>query len=255
MIIDAHTHVTTNKNTGDWNPEDSIAAADTYRDHLSSCGVSKGFAFMFFRNLVDPQKDNDVLARARDRQPDTIVPWGTVGLRWSESQIRAEIRRCIRDLGFSGIKLHPWVQGTSLSWPGTSVVAEECIALDVPLTFHDGTPTYCSAIQGVYLARAFPQLRVISGHAGLSEQWRDVVRPAQELANYWLCVPSPTTQQALEYLYKHVGPDKLVFGSDGGRAEPSVIRRALSQMQALGAPAEDMEKMMWKNALKLVKMA
>jgi len=134
---------------------------------------------------------------------------------------------------------------------GMDVVAEECIDMNVPVTFHDGSPLYCTALQVVYYARAYPQLRVLSGHAGLREGWRDVIELAKGLDNYWLCLSGPT-QQGIQTLYDELGPDKLLFGSDGGASHPAVMANYLRRIRALRAPAEDIDKILGLNALRFL---
>ena len=209
------------------------------------------FAFTLAGLLMDPMPGNDRLARARDRHPDIIMPWGTVDPYWEEGKLRREMRRCIKELGFFGFKLHPWLQGFSLTVPGMEVVAEGCADLGVPVLFHDGTPTYCTALQVAYFARAHPEVQVVSGHAGLADQWPDVIEPARELENYWLCLNGPN-QLALQTLYDELGADRLLFGSDGGCMHPATTIFHLRRIRSLRASEEDMEKILGLNALRLV---
>jgi predicted TIM-barrel fold metal-dependent hydrolase len=253
MIIDAHTHVGADIYAGQWTGEDAIADADRYAEIQRESGVDKGFAFTMAGLVTDPAPANDLLARARDRHPDVIMPWGTVDPYWEEKKLRREMRRCIKELGFFGFKLHPWLQGFSLTVPGMEVVAEECADLDVPIVFHDGTPTYCTALQVAYFARAHPQVQVLSGHAGLADQWPDVIEPARELPNYWICLCGPN-QLGLQTLYDELGPDKLLFGSDGGCMHPATTVFHLRRIRALLAPAGDIEKILALNALRLLKL-
>lgn len=251
MIVDAHTHLGSDLYAGQKTGPGDLAAADRYVQILHQNGVDKGFAFTLSGLFGDPKVGNDDLARARDRHPDVLIPWGTVDPYWSERKLRREMRRCIPGLGFVGFKFHPWAQGFSLTDPGMEVVAEECIEMDVPLTSHDGTAFNCTALQLVYYARAHPRLRVLSGHAGLREGWRDVIQPAKELDNYWICLAGPT-QQGIQTLYDELGPDKLMFGSDGGAFHPATTADYLRRIRALRAPQEDIERILGANALRFL---
>jgi predicted TIM-barrel fold metal-dependent hydrolase len=251
MIVDAHTHVGADVYAGEGNGTRDLSGAERYVKVLSENGVDKGFAFTSWGLRHDPQIGNDDLARARDRYPDVIIPWGTVDPYWDEGKLRREMRRCVTDLGFVGFKLHPWLQGFSMVVSGMDVVAEECIAMNVPVTFHDGSPLYCTALQIVYYARAYPELTVLSGHAGLREGWRDIIEPAKELDNYWICLSGPT-QQGIQTLYDELGPDKLLFGSDGGASSPAVMANYLRRVRALKAPREDIDKILGLNALRFL---
>ena len=254
MIVDAHSHVGDDPYAGQQRGPESTSAADRYVSIMRAAGVDKGFAFTSWGLRGNVELSNDNMARARDQNPEVIVPWGVVDPRWPEPKLRQEMRRCVNDLGFHGFKLHPWVQGFSIMAAGMDVVAEECTAMDVPVTFHDGSPLYCTALQVVYYARAYPELRVLSGHAGLREGWRDIIEPAKELDNYWICLSGPT-QQGIQTLYDELGPDKLLFGSDGGSMHPAVVSNYLRRIRALRAPQEDIDQIMGLNALQFLGLA
>jgi predicted TIM-barrel fold metal-dependent hydrolase len=251
MIIDAHTHIGADLYAPGGPDAGSPAAPRRYVEMLRDNGVDKGFAFTMAGLSGDPVAGNDELARARDLYPDVVLPWGTVDPQWHEADLRREMRRCIEDLGFWGFKLHPWMQGFSLATRGMHVVAEECIDLSVPVTFHDGSPLYCTALQVVYYARAYPALRVLSGHGGLREGWRDIIEPAKQLDNYWICLSGPT-QQGIQSLYDALGPDRLLFGSDGGFSHPAVIANYLRRIRALDAPQADIDRILGLNAARFL---
>jgi predicted TIM-barrel fold metal-dependent hydrolase len=254
IIVDAHTHLGNDIYAGDWTGESTDADADKYAQSMRAAGVDRGFMFTIAGLTQDPQSRNDELARARDRYPDLMLPWGTVDPYWPAGKIRQEMRRCIEELRFYGFKLHPWLQGFSLMGPGMEVVAEECAQLNVPLIFHDGTAFYATALQVAYFARAHPQVKVLSGHGGLAELWPDTIAPAKELPNYYIVLNGPV-QQGMQQIYDEVGPDKLMFGSDGGSFHPAQITWYLARARALRAPAADLEKILGLNALRLVGLA
>jgi len=254
IIVDAHTHLGNDIYAGQWSTESGDAAADEYARVMRAAGVNKGFMFTMAGLVSDPQPGNDELARGRDRYPDLMLPWGTVDPYWTEAKIRAEMRRCIRELGFYGFKLHPWLQGFSLTVPGMEVVAEECAELGVPVIFHDGTAFYATPLQVAYFARAHPKVTVLSGHGGLAELWADTIQPAKELPNYYIVLNGPV-QSGMQKIYDEVGADKLMFGSDGGSFHPSTVTWYLRRARALRAPAADLEKILGLTALRLVGLA
>jgi uncharacterized protein len=253
MIIDAHTHLGSDIYSGQKDGKVDINVVRRYRQTLMECEVDQAFAFTLSGLFLDPQAGNNELAIARDLYPDFILPWGTVDPYWDEAKIRQEMRRCIRDLGFYGFKIHPWAQGISLTDPGMEVMAEECIDLGVPITFHDGTPCNCTALQVAYYARAHPRLKVLSAHAGLREGWRDVIGPAKELENYWLCLCGPT-QQGIQAIYDELGPNKLLFGSDGGSFHPATTADYVRKIRSLQASQEDIRQILGFNAQRFLSL-
>ena len=258
MIVDAHSHIEPCLEAQS-QPHSSygmrIADLETYLEDYGSNNVDACYTFMCkgFRSESVIVESNDGLARFRDQAPGRILPWGSVHPAWPQKKLRAEIRRTVTGLGFHGLKFVPIIQGYPISAVGMDVVAEEAIDLDVPVTFHDGSPEYCSAIQVAYYARKYPKLKVLSAHGGLRELWPDFIDAVKELPNLWICLSGPT-QWGIQTLYNELGPDRLLFGSDGGIGHRSVITAYLRRIDRLDAPQEHKQMILGGNALKLIKM-
>jgi len=195
--------------------------------------------------------ENDALGSLGMQYPKRLFPWGSVNPDWSERAIREEIRRMANELGLYGIKLVPVIHGSALTSGGMAVVAEEAIAQGLPIFLHDGSMEYCSAIQVAYFARMFPELRVISGHGGLRDLWRDLLLTAPDLPNLWICLTGPT-QWGIQMLYDELGPERLLFGSDGGLGTPALIKAYLRRIDRLEAPAEHKRMILGENAMRFL---
>lgn len=250
MIIDAHSHIEPlDAFKNDATPYGEKSSLAAYLEQYRSNGVDACFVFMLkglWLESVIPAS-NDGLARLRDQAPERLYPWGTVLPTWPEAQLRAEIRRIAGPLGFYGLKLIPITQGFSIACPGMDIVAEEAIAQGLPVTFHDGSPEYCSAIQVVYFARKYPKLTVLSAHSGLREHWPDFIPAVQDLPNLWLCLSGPP-QWGIQALYDALGPERLLFGSDGGLGHAAIITAYLRRIRRLRAPEEHKAMILGGNA-------
>ncbi|MFC1607160.1 amidohydrolase family protein [Candidatus Latescibacterota bacterium] len=253
MIIDAHSHIRLpieGLENGKVNIygvknndiEQYLAGYD--ENNVDACYV---FGAESFRNSSVIQAENEALAKARDQYPDRLYPWGCVNPAWPEDELRRQIRYAIIDLKLCGLKFVPICQGISLANPGFDVVAEEAKELNVPITTHDGSPEYCSAIQVAYYARKYPKLRVLSAHSGLRELWPDYIDAARELPNLSLCLSGPT-QWGIQKLYDALGPEKLLFGTDGGIGPASITTAYLRRIERLKAPSEHKDMILGLNA-------
>ena len=257
MIIDAHTHLEPlADHQGKAHAAYGMTTANlqTYLRQFEENGVDACFTFMSMGLYLESRicESNDGLALARDAAPKRIYPWGTVHPAWPEQKLRSEIRRIATVLGFHGLKFHPTIHGYPLSAVGMDIVAEEAIDLDLPVTSHDGSPEYSSAIQIAYYARKYPKLRVISAHGGLRELWPDLIDAASELPNLWICLSGPT-QWGIQTLYDKLGPEKLLFGSDGGLGHPAITTAYLRRIERLRVPKKHKEMILSGNALKFLK--
>ena len=217
-------------------------------NQIDQCFV---FGMHSFRTDLVAHKENEALAKLREAYPDRLYPWATVNPAWPEDLLREEIRYAIQDLGLYGLKFVPICQGTSLANPGMDVVAEEALALDVPLAIHDGSPEYCSAIQVAYFARKYPGLRIMSAHGGLRELWPDLIDAVTELPNLYICLSGPT-QWGMQTLYDRLGPEKLMFGSDGGIGCAAIIKAYLRRIDRLVAPPAHKQMILSDNAMRFL---
>lgn len=256
MIIDAHTHVMlklagySEKNNVYFN---EAASGESYLHHYRSLGIQASFAFASYSyyNVAVTRAENEALAQFAQANPNRVYAWATVSPALNEAELRAEIHYAIRELGLVGLKFVPICQGVSLANPAFDIIAEEAIDLNVPVVTHDGSPEYCSAIQIAYYARKYPQLRVLSGHAGLRELWPDLIDAARELPNLYICLSGPT-QWGIQKLYDSLGPEKLLFGSDGGTGHEAVTRAYLRRIDCLQAPTHHKQMILGENALRFL---
>lgn len=257
MIVDAHSHVElrlagfedAGLNVYGLKGSDLDSYLAGYEENgVDACYV---FAIRGLRDQVLIQAENDALAQLRIRFPKQLFPWGTVHPLWPEDRLRSEVRRIGRDLKLYGIKVHPLIQGFEISSREMDIVAEEAIREGLAIVFHDGSPQYASATQVAYFARKYPALRVLSGHSGLREQWPEMIPSARELPNLWLCLSGPT-QWGIQKLYDELGPEKLLFGSDGGLGHPAITGAYLRRIERLAAPEEHKKLILGENALRFL---
>jgi len=257
MVIDAHTHIRvpveglSESRTNIYGVKDNDV--EEYLSAYEKNGVDACFVFGVesFRQDSVIQAENEALARLRERYPGRLYPWACVNPAWPERKLRRQIRYAIEDLKLYGLKFVPICQGVSLANPGFDIIAEEAMELNVPFTSHDGSPEYCSAVQLAYYARKWPGLRVLSAHGGLRELWPDLIDAAKELPNLYICLSGPT-QWAIQKFYDELGPEKLMFGSDGGIGSPAVTTAYIRRIERLKAPEEHKRMILGENAARFL---
>ena len=257
MIVESHSHINLDLPGVEGRTFHAygrdIEGLEEYLRSYEQNGVDACWVFgnRTFRDPAVCCAENEALSGLREQYADRLFPWGSVNPNWPEPELRAEIARMATDLHLHGIKLVPLLQGFTLSSAGMEVVAEEAIAHGLPVFLHDGSPEYCSAIQVAYFARSHPELRVVSGHGGLRELWPDLIPSAKELPNLWICLSGPT-QWGIQRLYDELGPERLLFGSDGGLGHPAVIAAYLHRLDRLRAPEEHKRMILGENALRFL---
>ena len=82
---------------------------------------------------------NDHLAGMIARAPDRISAWGAIGFG-DPDRSRAEMDRCVNELGFVGFQLYSNIRGETLDSEQVVRVLEHAAELDVPLNLHPTVP-------------------------------------------------------------------------------------------------------------------
>ncbi len=248
MIIDCHTHWGRS-----WEKRDSGSPANWLKI-LDKHQIDKAFLFceesLFDSSMV--KTDNSRVAKLGKLHPDRIIPFGTV---WPQHQQLAldEVKRCIEDLGMTGLKFHPWVQGFSTA---NETMGEICLLAEqygVPIVFHDSTPPYSLSEQVAGLARRFPQTVIILGHAGGLWNWRSALE-ASKLPNIRICLTGPT-MRTIEIFCQKVAPEKILWGSDFGFGLADSISYRLGLFMEANVGTELRQQILEVNPLGLVNYA
>lgn len=237
MRTDTHLHVMLSPFYGRPATDPERLLAD-----LAECGLDGGWVSsvdsMTTRDLGVQRRANDLLAEMARKYPGQIEGFCTVDPAAMEEAAN-EVERCVRELGLVGVKLHPWLQAFSVTHPGLDLVCEAASELRVPVLFHDGSPPYSTPRQIAWVARKHPRVRIVLGHSGLADLWRDAADAARESPNIWLqsSAAPPVTMRAS---WEAAGPQRVLFGSDGGFGTVRFMRYAVAKCRdGLGEAAFD----------------
>ena len=247
-IVDFHTHA------GRYFDFDDVSGARQV-EVMRKNGVEKAVVSnvsALFSNCYDFKKENNWLANYVSQFPDNLYAYAVVN-PLNRKKAVLEFRRSVKELGMKGLKLHPWLQGFSCSDDCMRPIVEESIRLGVPIIFHDGTPPYSTPLQVANLARMYPEARIISGHSGLNDLWKNAIDAAKKYKNFYLCLCGPS-MLAMKRIIEEVDIEQILFGTDLINDEEKIFAYRLSQFQNLTVSDEKKKKILWDNALKLLKV-
>lgn len=205
MIIDTHTHL--------YKEFTGVEALPIERfvEILQNQNVSKAWCFTLEGFYGNHKEANDRLYRLTKLYPEMLIPFCTVAPQTED--VLKEMERCADKLGMKGLKFHTWLQAFTPTHPLMPPVVKKCVELGWPIVCHDGTPPYASSFQIAYLASLNPKVKVILGHSGLHDLWKEALEAAKAYPNVYLSTCG-ADYWALKVMVKEVGAKRILFGSD-----------------------------------------
>lgn len=232
MIVDAHVH---------WPVGDSTDTAAMLKV-LDALGVSHAVVcgLEVLHKLDQASHWNDLLAELCARSGGRLTPLATVHLAEGPAAI-SEARRCVEKLGVKGFKAHPWTQGENVLQPTMHKLCDLAAEHNVPILFHDGTPSNSLPSQIAVLAGAKPKTKLVLGHGGLLHLWDEALESVRQHENVYivLCGQHPWAMQAI---CDQADAGRVMWGTDyvGPGSEPIVTyRKGLADLLKISPKQRD----------------
>jgi len=216
-VIDCHAHLT-HHSRSTWEADDRklIEAADKLLIDQLCCSTltprrpatAEGF-----------RQCNQWTAEGMRRFPGRVLGYCYVNPGYGREALE-DIRRCVEDRGFMGIKLYNEYTCTE---PVVFPIVELAIELGVPILHHAGHSHYFVENQPrmsdgghlAELARRYPEARLICAHISGGGDWEWTVKAARHAPNVMLDTSGSVTDEGtVEMAVSVVGADRVVFGCD-----------------------------------------
>ncbi|MGZ3422068.1 MAG: amidohydrolase family protein [Polyangiales bacterium] len=200
-----------------------------------------------------PMLSNDDVAAVVRAAPDRFAGIASVDLSRPMDAVR-ELRRCVRELGFRGCRLLPWLWRLPPNDRRYYPIYAECIELGVPFCLQVGhTGPLAPSEPGrpiPYLdevALDFPELVIVGGHIGFP--WTlEMISLARKYPNVYIDTsaykPSRYPPELVDYM-KSGGRKKVLFGSNYPMLMPAACT---AEIPALGLDDEASHLFLYENA-------
>jgi predicted TIM-barrel fold metal-dependent hydrolase len=243
-----------------WARQDSIPDIPLSRtiEAMDQAGVEVGLVAAWW----GPQGaliDNDEVASFVREHPRRLLGMASVDLASPMAAVR-ELRRCVHELAFRGLRIVPWLWGLPPDDRRYYPLYAECIELDVPFCLQVGhTGPLLTSEPGrpiPYLenvALEFPELRVVAGHIGAP--WtQEIISLATKFPNVYV---DTSAYKAKRYPADFVefmrgrGARKVMFATNYPMLTPSAC---LEGLESLGLGDEATELFLHGNARKVFKL-
>jgi predicted TIM-barrel fold metal-dependent hydrolase len=220
--------------------DDIIAGMDRCRIEVALLSSLSGLVH------TDTLEDNLYVRKLVHRYPKRFRGLAVV-TPYAGQRAAEELEACLRDDGFIGLKLHPWIQGDYGGADFLAPLLEICRSHSVPVVFHTGTPPYAQAYHIWVQARKFPRVTFVLAHLGLNYQWRDALEVGKMCSNTLFDTSGISYTFAIKRAVEELGPERVLFGSDNPFLFPET---ELQKVVTLGLDATALKLVLSENALR-----
>jgi len=216
-VIDCHAHLH-HHSSASWQDDDRklIEAADKLGIDRLCCSIltpRRPATAAGFREC------NQWVAEAMRRFPGRVLGYCYVNPGYGREALD-EIRRCVEDRGFVGVKLYNEYRATEpVVWP----LVELTIELRVPILHHAGHAHYFVEDQPhisdggrlAELSRRYPEAMLICGHVCGGGDWEWTIKALRNAPSVYLDTSGSVIDEGvIEMAARLLGVDRLVFGCD-----------------------------------------
>ena len=217
MVIDCHAHLH-HHSSRTWQEDDRklIEAADKLGIDKLCCSILPP---RFPSTPEGFQECNRWVAEAMERFPGRVLGYCYVNPGYIREALD-EIRRCVEEWGFVGIKLYNEYRCDE---PVVFPIVELATELKVPILQHAGHPHYFVEDQPrlsdaghiAQLARRYPEAILICAHVCGGGDWEWTIKALRNVPNVYLDTSGSVTDEGvIEMAARMLGVERLLFGCD-----------------------------------------
>lgn len=216
----------------------------------------------------DTSNTNDEVARLMKKFPDVFIGGWAMIDPWKGKAAIKELERCVKKLGLMGLKFQQALQAFFPNDRRFYPLYEKCLELGIPVSFHTGTTGAGAGMPGGHgvrlkytmpvphiddVAADFPELTIIMIHPAWP--WHEEqIAVLLHKGNVYADLSGWAPKYFPDVIKREVNgrlQDKFMFGSDYPEIPP---RRWLQEFEGGGYKPEVMEKVLYKNAQRILKL-
>ncbi len=246
MIIDVHAHLGEDYVFDDVQTEEQLMAA------YDEAGVQKAIVQPFICRpyIEDTRAAHDRIAAMCAKYPGRIYGMASINPHFRHAEYEEEASRCVKELGFVGLKLTTIAHAVNPSSTDGMHVFAVAEALGVPVMIHTGLGAPLASPMNIWkAAEAFRGVKIVLAHTGGNEQYGQAQLLARHFENIYL-EPSWMPSTTIGAMVNEFGADRVMFSSD-------IIGNLLPALQTFRAQIKDVNALdwaLWKTASTVYKI-
>lgn len=242
-IVDAHSHL------GACRIFDLKVEAEELVGVMEAAGITAAIV-QPFPGAPDPAKVHDEIAELAIQHPGRIFGLVSFNPHRDPEEYFREAERCVKELGFVGLKLHTIGHAVNPLSRDGGTVFQAARELEVPVMVHSG-PGAPFALPAHLLPRAreFPEVKIVIAHAGFIFYTGEAFAVAKECANVYL-ETSWLYADDIRWLIGALGPERVMWGTD----LPRNVKPALAIVEELDLPEEQKHLFLGETAARVFQL-
>ena len=246
MIVDAHAHLGFDEVFDhDFTEKDLLASQKGNSIDITLVQPS------LVHDLPTVRRYHDAIADLASRYPGRFYGVADPNPHLPGDAYREEIKRCVRDLKFVGVKLHPLAHGVNPAGRHGMAVFRLAAGLGVPVIVHTGAGLPWAAPQAVApAAEEFRDLPIILAHSGAMMFAGEAGMLARRHLNVYLECSWTGGFHVREWV-RDLGAGRVMFGSDHADNASTEI----AKLRSAGLPKRDLEMVLGGAAVKVFRLA
>ncbi len=162
----------------------------------------------------DFKEGNLELKKEIEKFPHRFIPFCVVHPRdWGVAE--NELRKCIKEWGWKGLKLHPVDQSYPADCLSVKEIVEIAAELNIPVAIHSSMDDFSHPKRIGNLAKEFPKVTFFMVHMGKMLYWTDALEEAIKYANIILDTSDAMfTDGLVETCVNRIGAERIVCGTN-----------------------------------------
>jgi predicted TIM-barrel fold metal-dependent hydrolase len=206
IIVDTYCHLGECR-IYDQNVFESEIVSSLNQNHVSAVIVAP------FPAPPNPSSVHDRIADLGARHPGRVFGLASVNPHINRDKYRAEIERCVRQLGFVGVVLETLGHAVNPNGNDAQTVFEVARELHIPVVVHTGGSPFGLPAAVLPRARSYSDVKIVLANAGAVNYTSEAQIVTREAANVFLST-AWCRGEDVKAIVTDLGANRIMFGSD-----------------------------------------